>query len=295
MTPFQFIIDAGVILFSGGVFLAINNLLLSIIEFLVRVWRKAFRSWAGRRLREMGIILDKPYQVQAELDWKRLLLVLGIPVLAMSVHDLMLSPMVILFGLAILLWANFQKRQAERAQINEDAEMVALQIRALMSVDHSILNALSRVELPNGRLKQVIDQVANRLRMHQQPEQAAQAFKGLPGTVTGRLSALIAHSAHLTDEIQDDLLLSLEQEAHRQKLLRSKTHQTLALVRGTIRLLQAVVAGSILFVVLTPAWRDFFLQAISHRVLLAVLISASALASLYFEFEVYQLGYGEGS
>jgi len=142
-------------------------------------------------------------------------------------------------------------------------------------------------------MNRAVEQVASRLRMHQAPHQAAQALKGLPGNVTSRLSALIANNAQLTDEIQDELLVSLEQEAHRQKLLRSKTRQTLSLVRGTIRLLQGVVAASISFVVLSPAWRDFFLQDISHRVLLAVMICGVVLASLYFEYEVYQLSYGE--
>jgi CHASE1-domain containing sensor protein len=85
----------------------------------------------------------------------------------------------------------------------------------------------------------------------------------------------------------------LEQEAHRQKLLRSKMHQTLALVRGTIRLLQGVVAAAMIFVLLSPTWRDFFLQDIPHRTLLTVLLSGAVLASLYFEVEVYQLGSGE--
>ncbi|MBA3074930.1 MAG: hypothetical protein FP831_15105 [Anaerolineae bacterium] len=213
--------------------------------------------------------------------------------LAMAVHDLMLSPLVLMIGMAILAWINFQQKQVERAQINEDAETVALQIRSLMSVDHSLLNALTQVKLPVGAMNRAVEQVASRLRMHQAPNQAAQALKGLPGNVTSRLSALIANNAQLTDEIQDELLVSLEQEAHRQKLLRSKTRQTLSLVRGTIRLLQGVVAASISFVVLSPAWRDFFLQDISHRVLLAVMICGVVLASLYFEYEVYQLSYGE--
>jgi hypothetical protein len=201
--------------------------------------------------------------------------------------------LVVLVGLVILLWMNFQKMQMERAQINEDAELVALQIRSVMSVDRSVLGALSTIELPEGVMKQAITQVAGRLRMHQSPEQAAHALKGLPGSVTARLAALIGYSASITDEIQDSLLLSLEQEAHRQKLLRAKTRQTLSLVRGTIRLLQGVVAGAILFVVLSPAWRMFFLQDIPHRVLLTVLISAVGIASLYFEVEVYQLSFGE--
>ena len=293
MSPFRVFIDAGVVFLAGGIFLVLYNTLLSGVEIIVKTWRRTFVSWAGRRLRAMGVIQEKPYQAHNELDWKRLILLIATPGLAIAVHDFMLSPLVLLIGLIILIWINFQQKQVERAQINEDAEAVALQIRSLMSVDHSLLNALMNVKLPVGVMNHAIEQVASRLRMHQPPAQAAQALKGLPGNVTSRLSALIANNAQLTEEIQDELLVSLEQEAHRQKLLRSKTRQTLSLVRGTIRLLQGIVAASVSFVVLSPAWRDFFLQDAPHRVLLAVMICGVVLASLYFEYEVYQLSFGE--
>lgn len=293
MSPFRFLIDAGAVFLAGGIFLVLYNTLLSGVEIIVKTWRRTFVSWAGRRLRAMGVIQEKPYQAHNELDWKRLILLIATPGLAIAVQDFMLSPIVLLIGLIILIWINFQQKQVERAQINEDAEAVALQIRSLMSVDHSLLNALMKVKLPVGVMNHTIEQVASRLRMHQPPAQAAQSLKGLPGNVTSRLSALIANNAQLTEEIQDELLVSLEQEAHRQKLLRSKTRQTLSLVRGTIRLLQGVVAASVSFVVLSPAWRDFFLQDAPHRVLLAVMICGVVLASLYFEYEVYQLSFGE--
>jgi hypothetical protein len=293
MSPFRFLIDAGAVFLAGGIFLALYNTLLSGVEIIVKTWRRTFVSWAGRRLRAMGVIQEKPYQAHNELVWKRLILLIATPGLAIAVHDFMLSPLVLVIGLIILIWINFQQKQVERAQINEDAESVALQIRSLMSVDHSLLNDLMKVKLPMGVMNHAIEQVASRLRMHQAPNQAAQALKGLPGNVTSRLSALIANNAQLTEEIQDELLVSLEQEAHRQKLLRSKTRQTLSLVRGTIRLLQGVVAASVSFVVLSPAWRDFFLQDAPHRVLLAVMICGVVLASLYFEYEVYQLSFGE--
>lgn len=293
MSPFRFLIDAGAVFLAGGIFLVLYNTLLSGVEIIVKTWRRTFVSWAGRRLRAMGVIQEKPYQAHNELDWKRIILLIATPGLAIAVQDFMLSPLVLLIGLIILIWINFQQKQVERAQINEDAEAVALQIRSLMSVDHSLLNALMKVKLPVGAMNHAIEQVASRLRMHQPPAQAAQALKGLPGNVTSRLSALIANNAQLTEEIQDELLVSLEQEAHRQKLLRSKTRQTLSLVRGTIRLLQGVVAASVSFVVLSPAWRDFFLQDAPHRVLLAVMICGVVLASLYFEYEVYQLSFGE--
>jgi hypothetical protein len=294
MNLFRFLLPVGTFLFMLGVFLVLYPTFLTLVELVLKLWRNTFMSWAGRRLRDMGVIQEKPDQAQHTLDWKRIALLIAIPGFSLAVKDFMLSPLVLLIGLVILSWINFQQKQLERAQINEDAEMVALQIRSLMSVDHSLLQALMQLKLPAGKLRQALEQVSSRLRMQQPPHQAAQALKSMPGSITSRLAALIANSARMTDDLQEDLLFSLEQEAHRQKLIRSKTRQTLALVRGTIRLLQGVVAASIAFVMLSPAWRDFFLQDLPHRFLLIFMVCGVVLASLYFEYEVYQLSIREG-
>jgi hypothetical protein len=293
MNQFSLILDAGVILLIVGIFMVSFRLLTAVIEIVTRIWKRMFVSWAARRMRDLGIVKVEEGHSRPELDFKRLVLFVAIPFMALAVRDLLLSPLVLLFGLLLIAWMNFQTRQNERGRINEDAEMAALQMRSLLIVDRSLLNALNGIELPPGVLKRSVQQVVTRLQMHQPPEQSAQSLKGLPGTVTARLAALIANSARITDEIQSSLLVALEQEAHRQKLLRSKMRQTLALVRGTIRLLQGVVAAAMLFVLLSPIWRSFFLQDIPHRTLLTVLMVCAALASLYFEYEVYQLGSGE--
>lgn len=191
------------------------------------------------------------------------------------------------------MWAQYQSAEAQRAKVNEDAELAVLQMRSLLNVDHSLLNSLNAIDLPDGSLKTAIQEVASRLQMHQPPEQAALALKNLPGAVTTRLAALIANSSRITDEVQMGLFQAVEAEAHRQKAIRSKTRQTLALVRGTIRLLQGVAAAATVFVLLTPDWRIFFLQDVPHRVLLTVLLVCAVFASLYFEYEVHQLGRGE--
>lgn len=293
MNVFTWIVNLGVILLAAGIFLCSFHALSTLVEVATRLWKRMFVSWATRRLTDLGIVKTEEHHRQKMLDGKRLAVVIAIPVLALAVRDLLLSPLMIVFGLLLIAWMNFQSRQNERGRVNEDAELAALQMRSMLSVDRSLLNALNSIELPGGVLKRSIQQVVTRLQMHQPPDQAAQALKGLPGTVTARLAALIANSARITDEIQSSLLIALEQEAHRQKLLRSKMRQTLALVRGTIRLLQGAVAASLVFVLLSPTWRSFFLQDIPHRTLLTVLMVCSVLASLYFEFEVYQLGSGE--
>jgi hypothetical protein len=293
MNQFSLILDAGVVLLAGGIFLVSFHILVSLVEVILRVWRRMFVSWASRRMREMGILKADRNKKKARLDFKRIFLLLSIPILALLVNDVLLSPLVALFGLLVVWWVDFQSRRTDRDRVNEDAEIVALQMRSLLNVDHSLLNALDSVELTEGILKRSLLQVVNRLQMHQPPDQAVQSLKGLPGNVTARLSALIAHSSRITDDIQSSLLIALEQEAHRQKLLRSKMRQTLALVRGTIRLLQGVTAAAMVFVLLSPTWRSFFLRDIPHRTLLTVLLTCAILGSLYFEYEVYQLGSAE--
>jgi hypothetical protein len=293
MNKFSLILNIGAVLLILGVFLAGYNLFLTLMEVVMRVWRRIFVSWAHQRMRDLGIVKENEYRARTELDVKRLALVIVVPALALAVRDLLLSPIVFGCGLLVFWWVNFQESQGERSRVNEDAEMAALQMRSLMHVDHSLLNALNGITLPDGLLKRSLQKTIARLQMHQPPDQAARALEGLPGAVTARLVALIANSARITDEVQASLLVALEQEAHRQKLLRSKMSQTLALVRGTIRLLQGVVAAAMVFVLLSPTWRDFFLQDIPHRTLLTTLLLCAVVASLYFEYEVYQLGSGE--
>lgn len=293
MNLFSWILNISVALLAAGVFLFSYCILSTSAEISTRLWKRMFVSWAARRLSDLGIVKVEDGKKQTNLDVKRLALFVAIPVLALAVRDLLLSPLMIAFGCLVIAWINYQGRQTERGRVNEDAELAALQMRSMLSVDRSLLNALNAIELPVGVLKRSIQQVVTRLQMHQPPDQAAQALKGLPGTVTARLAALIANSSRITDDIQASLLVALEQEAHRQKLLRSKMRQTLALVRGTIRLLQGAVAAAMVFVLLSHTWRSFFLQDIPHRTLLTVLMLCAVLASLYFEYEVYQLGSGE--
>lgn len=293
MNVFSLILDGGGILLGVGVLLSSYHLMNGLVELFSRMWKRIFMTWARRRLTDLGIVQASDAKTKPALNIKRLSIFLAIPFLALAVRDYLLSPLMIIFGGLIIVWLDFQARQKEIEKVNEDAEIAALQVRSLLQVDRSLLNALNGIQIPDGALKRSLQQVITRLQMHQPPEEAVRSLQGLPGTITARLSALIANSARTTDDMQSALLQTLEQEAHRQKLLRSKIRQTLALVRGTIRLLQGATAAALVFVLLSPTWRTFFLQDIPHRTLMTVLIVCAVLASLYFEYEVYQMGSSE--
>ena len=110
MSSYRFLIDAGAVILAAGIFLTLYNMMLTGVEIVVKTWRRIFVSRAGRRLRAMGVIQEKPYQAHNELDWKRLALLIATPGLALVVHDNILSPLVLIFGTAILTWVNFQQK-----------------------------------------------------------------------------------------------------------------------------------------------------------------------------------------
>ncbi len=294
MNRFSLLLNLAFALLVAGVALMSSGILGGTIELVTKLWQRVFKRWTQGKLQDLGMVRNAGSKNDTPIDWKPLVLILTIPVLAIWVHDFLLSPLVILIGGLGVFWMRFQARQADKNRVNEDAEMASLQLRSLLEVDHSLLSAIQSIDLPVGTMKKAFAELANRLQMRQPPDQAVQPLRVLPGKVTARLGVLIANSAHITEDLQSALLKELERETHRQKLIRSKIRETLALVRGTVRLLQGVVATAIGFVLLSPDWRNFFLQDTSHRVLLTTLILCAILASLYFEFEIYQLSSGEG-
>lgn len=290
---FSILLDGATLALSAGAFLLAYNLLLSFVEILARLGRK-LRLWrSAPYLRRLGVVREEPWQDGASLDLRRLGLLLALPLLALAVQDWMLAPLVAGIGILLLWWLDFSRRARQDERVNEDAEMAALQLRAQLRTHHSLAAALRALQLPQGRLRRAVDEVVLRLEMHEAPLGAARPLAALPGAGAARLAALIAHSAAITEAVQLSLLEDLEQEAGQQKLLRAKMRQVLGLVKGTIRLLQGAAALALAVTFLVPEWRLFFLQDISHRLTMLLMVAGAALASLYFEFEVYQLGKGE--
>jgi hypothetical protein len=110
MSSYRFLVDAGAVILATGVFLTLYNMILTGVEIVVNTWRRIFVSWAGRRLRAMGVIQEKPYLAHNELDWKRLALLIATPGLALIIHDFILSSIVLQIGMAFLTWVNFQQK-----------------------------------------------------------------------------------------------------------------------------------------------------------------------------------------
>lgn len=281
--------------FVLGMGLLVHPVLITGVETIERIWRRRMHP-ASERLRElMGVPETRDQKVFHTQPFRLILPTALSLVSAVALRDVMLSVLAILVGFGLGGWFLYRERQARSERIDDQAELLALQVRSLLPVEHSILACLKKAQagLPSGELAQAVSRVSSRLEMKQSPSEACQPLHDLPGTVTRRLATLLAESSGTRADVQMDLLAMLEREIHHRRMLRSRIRQSLTLVKSTIRVLQGAVGAGLAATVTLPMWRAYFLADLAHRTLLIVLVCVSALASLYFEIEVLELHKGE--
>jgi len=280
----------------AGLGLVGHALISTLQETLERLWKRRFH-WASERLKALsGSSAKAGKEARAPIRLQSLWPCLAALPVALLLHDTLLSLLAILVGVALAAWLGYQGGLTSRDRIEEHSEMLALRLRSLLPVEHSVLACLqkARAEQPPGELALALSQVCARLEMKQAVRLAYEPLLRLPGATTHRLAVLLVESVGTREIVQMELLALVESEIHHRRLLRSKIRQSLTLVRGTIRVLQGAVAAGLVATVSLPMWREYFLADASHRTLLVFLVALAALASLYFEYEVMQMMRGEG-
>lgn len=145
MSVFRWVSEGASLVFAVGVFLILQSTLRTLVETLANLWRRMFASWTTLRLHDLGILREKKSRQRLALDWTRMLIILAVVLTAAAVHDALLSPLILVFGVAAFFWSRYQAGEAQRMRVNEDAELGTLQMRSLLNVDHSLLNALNGI------------------------------------------------------------------------------------------------------------------------------------------------------
>ena len=114
MNRFNLLLNLAFLLVTSGVFLLSFSILSGSIELIVRLWQRIFRSWTMSKLQVLGMVRKEEKEFHFQIDWRRGMILLAIPVLAVAVHDFLLSPLVVLFGGLLFFWIRYQAGQADR-------------------------------------------------------------------------------------------------------------------------------------------------------------------------------------
>jgi hypothetical protein len=290
------------ILVGIGVFLLAYQVLdaaSDLVGGLVILVRRRFQPLAARRLRDLQVLSDSESQANISqrkatflglLQWRPAWMVAAILV-ALLLFDPLLSPLaltVILIG-GELYRSTYRSKRMQK--LNEDAGNLIVQFASRYPISRSVTRTLSDSlsALPGGEVRRAIEACLAGLRMNQDMKKVFEPLERLNYPALGRFAQLVTA---VQDTNQDVFLATLDVmkgEVEGRLDLHRQARQSLTLVRGTTRVLQAVVLGAAAAASTLPNWRIYFVASAHNWLLYILMLAIVALASLYVEAELRQL------
>lgn len=299
MTLFYWIV---VTLFGLGLYLAARqflDLVVDLLSGLAGLIRRRFRLGALRGLlelqRQAGVQPDDNRKsanllLYSLAQWHPLWIAAAV-LAAILLADAMRSPLA--FG-AILVGGELYRsasRSRRMQRLNEDAGNLIIQFASRYPLVRSLAKALrdASAALPGGEVRRAVEACLARLGMNQKVDEAMQPLRTLNHTVLNRFARLLAGAQDTNQDVFLDTLRILREDVESRLDLHRQARQSLTLVRGTTRVLQAVVVAAMAAVTTLPNWRYYFVSSPKNWLLFVSMLGVAALGSFYVEAELRQV------
>ena len=204
---------------------------------------------------------------------------------AIVARDVLISPYLILLGLGAA-WAGAKQAVSQTAGrlADETGELVRA-FRGIYVVSGSLYGSLKEAMdvLPEGALRAAVEQVVARHRAGD--ADPLHPLRSLPDPSLRRFVRVLALIGQSDTQAIRQALQRLERQIAARKQLRNRVQVVLALMVGTLRILQGANLGAAAIAVTVPLWRDFFTATWSHRAIFILATGGFALALAYFQAE----------
>ena len=138
-------------------------------------------------------------------------------------------------------------------------------------------------------MRSAVEDSLRRLGMNQEPDRALESLRALRYPALERFARLLAVAQDTNREVFLKTLEILRREVEGRLDLGRQARQSLTLVRGTTRLLQAVAVTAMAVASVLPNWRAYFMAGFQHWLLFAGMLTVTLLSSFYMEAELRQL------
>jgi len=210
---------------------------------------------------------------------------------ALLVFDPMLSPVLFVIVQVVGVLYRSQQRQQRLARLNRRTGDLILQFASRYPLVRSIGQALQAAhqQLPEGEVRQTTAAVIRRIQLNQPMNQAVEPFDQLPIPSLHQFAVILAYAQQTTPTVFQDTLEMLRADVEGRQELHNLSRQSLTLIRSTARVLQAVLAGALIFVSTASGWRMYFEGSLSHLIIFFAAAGLGVLGSLYIESEIQLL------
>ncbi len=210
---------------------------------------------------------------------------------ALVIHDVMLSPLLLLLIPLIAEFCRTHIHRQRRRHMDEDASNLVMQVESRYPLNRSLVRTLSEAlaTLPQGRVREALRACIRKLEMNADIDDVFEPLKRLSHPSLNRLAGALARAQDTRQEIFLDTLRLLRKEVESRMELRRQARRSLTVVFITTRVLQVVLVIAFLIVSLFPAWRTYYTGVPRNWIIMIVALSVAALGSVYVEMEMRQL------
>ncbi len=179
-------------------------------------------------------------------------------------------------------------------KMNEDASNLILQFASRYPMSRSLVKTLKDTcaSLPGGEVRRALEACLRRLQMNQKLPEAMKPLQLLGYPVLSRFGQVLSSAQDTNHDIFIKTLEILRNEVEGRLDLHRQARQSLTLVRGTVRVLQAVAGLALAIASTLPNWRTYFLASTKNWMLFVGMLGVAVLGSLYVEAEMRQMEVG---
>lgn len=208
--------------------------------------------------------------------------------MSLAVRDVLLSPYLVVLGIGLTWLLRQRRRRHEQTAITNQVKTLVVLFRSRFAVGESPFSVLSEIEadLPKGAVAAAVHQTVNTYQAGGRVEKAMAPLRGLHNPYLARLVMVLEASSSASTEVVVDEVARIEADLKARDRLAGQARASLALLKGTVRFLQAANLTALVVSVSLPMWRDFFTSTLERRGTFLAATLFLVIASLYFDQEV---------
>ena len=271
---------------SAWLLLAAGNLAVRVRQLYRPRWRSALETFFDRD--ETDEQERRSGSTSTFLDLLPFLPALGGVLLAVAMRDGLLSPYLVLLGAALTWFLRSRRTRKTQAAITNQVRTLVVLFRSRFAIGESPFSVLVEIEddLSKGAVAAAVHRAVNAYQTSGSVEKALTPLRDLHNPYLARLAMVLETSGSASTEAIVAEVAHIEDDLKERDRLAGQARASLALLKGTVRFLQAANLAAIVASVALPVWRDFFTSTLQRRGTFLAATLFLTLASLYFDQEI---------
>ena len=272
---------------AAWLLLVLGDLAVRIRQFYRPQWRNALETFFAND-EGNATEADKASSAGKILDALTFLPGLFAVALAAVMRDVLLSPYLVLLGVGLTYFIRVKRARRTQSAVTGQVKSLIVLFRSRYAVGESPFSVLVEIQddLPKGPVAVATRRATNIYQTNGSVTEALAPLRDLKNPYLARLVMVLETSGSASTKVVVDEIRRIEDDLKERDRLAGQARASLALIKGTVKFLQATNLTAVVVAVALPMWHDFFTSTLQRRGTFLAATMFLVLASIYFDQEI---------